>query len=35
MQTIKLTLILTSILGLTACIDLGARFMYEQEYLEY
>lgn len=34
MQTIKLTLILTSILGLTACIDLGARFMYEQDYLE-
>ena len=34
MQIIKLTLILTSILGLTACIDLGARFMYEQDYLE-
>ncbi|MGO2444202.1 MAG: hypothetical protein ACTH7W_06020, partial [Psychrobacter sp.] len=34
MKSIKLALLLTSMLGLTACIDLGARFMYEQDYLE-
>ncbi|WP_352257958.1 hypothetical protein [Psychrobacter sp. TB55-MNA-CIBAN-0194] len=34
MKSIQLPLLLTSILGLTACIDLGARFMYEQDDLE-
>lgn len=34
MKSIKLALLLTSMLCLTACIDLGARFMYKQEYLE-
>lgn len=36
MQSIKLSLLVTSVLGLTACIDLdlGGQFMYKQEYLE-